>query len=419
MVHCSRRIVAAAIFLYCIGVSACVDSTTEPTCVPDRENWDAAVKDIVSVHCGQCHSQPTDFGAPYALVDYDALIQGKHGERPVDRMVELLKAGEMPPPPRPKPNHADFDSMILWASCGLEHPDYQDGLQSSAPIFFPEGGTLQDASTWEIRAGGFAVKPNYIDRYQCFALEVPVTEPSLIRRIEMVVDESRVLHHVVLYRDTEHAYDGRNQFRCTGTPGNSDFLYSWAPGQDAIQFESGGLVMTPGERYILQIHYNNAAGISGVEDNSGVRVFYETQTDDVPAYSMFVPGPNLFLVPPQSYLSVSGYCNITDEITLFAGMPHMHELGRDFSSEIVRSDGSTESIIELTGWSFEAQLFYKYDTKLYPGDQLKTTCGFYNDSETEFVLFGSNTSEEMCFNFAYVTPPIDRRFCNDDQSFAK
>ena len=192
-------IVVLFFFAACVGE----EPVPKPTCVPDRANWDEAVKDVVATNCGLCHGERPDFSAPYSLTDYDELIKGEDGQRPVDKIVSLLKSGAMPPAPVPKPKHADFDTLILWASCGLDHPDYQDGLQSTAPVFLPEGEVSEDAAIWEITAGGFSVKANYLDRYQCFMAEVPATETSLIRRIEMMIDDSRVLHHVVLYRDTD------------------------------------------------------------------------------------------------------------------------------------------------------------------------------------------------------------------------
>ena len=401
---------------------SCLENSDESeppssTCIPDKTAWEQNAREAFETNCGLCHGTTPNYSAPYSLLDYDFLIAGSPGERPVDKIISTLIAGVMPPAPYPGPNHTDYDTMLLWASCGLAHPDYQAGLTANRDVFLPSEPPPEDALVWDILASSFEVKPTWTNHYECFMFDVPIDEPHLAKRFETIIDEGRVLHHIVLYRDTDHSYDDRTSFKCTGTPGDSDFLYAWAPGQGPLQFPDGGLLMEPGERYILQIHYNNAAGITDVRDQSGVRIHYSQPKPDDAVYSMFVPGPNLFFVPPMSGLSVTGKCKIREDTTLFTGMPHMHEIGQEFHSEVMHEDGTVENIIDLTGWSFEAQLFYDFRVPLKAGDEVRTTCVFFNDNQSRIVIFGPHTDNEMCFNFAYVTPPIPNRFCNDSQEF--
>ena len=183
--------------------------------------------------------------------------------------------------------------MVLWATCGEQHPDYQEGLTANAPVFLPPSELPTNTEIFTISADGFEVSPNWNDRYQCFAVDIPFEEKRLIKRFEMELDDTRVLHHAVLFRDPEKRHNG--SFRCTGVPSDTDFLYSWAPGQDAIQFPEGGLVVEPGERYIFQIHYNNSAGIQDVKDNTSINL-YHSPAGDGTEYGMMVPGPNMIMV---------------------------------------------------------------------------------------------------------------------------
>jgi hypothetical protein len=161
---------------------------------------------------------------------------------------------------------------------------------------------------------------------------------------------------------------------------------------------------------VVQVHYNNGAGLSDVRDNSGVRIWHAPPEGT--EYGMVAPGPLSFLIPPQSTLSATGSCVVNKTVSLLAGMPHMHELGQKFRSEIVRADGSRETVVNLTGWSFEMQPFYQIGKTLQPGDRLETTCTWTNPGD-KTVMTGENTSDEMCFLFAYVTPPPKERYCND------
>ena len=388
---------------------------TDTICVPDREAFEMHARPAFEKNCGTCHGAVQDYGAPMSLLNYDEMIAGEPGERLVDKVTPSLNSRSMPPAPFGAPGHTDFDTMVLWSTCGMEHPDYQEGLTANAPVFLPPSDLPTETDVWTISANEFHVSPDWNNRYQCWAVDVPFDEPQLIKRFEMQLDDTRVLHHAVLYRDPSKRHNG--SFRCSGVPSNTDFLYGWAPGQDAIQFPEGGLLVEPGERYVFQIHYNNSAGIENVKDKTSINIYHGPTGSDETEYGMIVPGPNMIMVSPESSMVVTGVCDIKEEITLLAGMPHMHETGMSFSSDVVRADGTRINLIELTGWSFEAQLFYEMPITLYPGDQLETTCGFYNPHSDRTVFFGDGTEDEMCFNFLYATPTNGMRFCNDRHIF--
>jgi hypothetical protein len=167
--------------------------------------------------------------------------------------------------------------------------------------------------------------------------------------------------------------------------------------------------VTPGERFVLQVHYNNAVRAPGVVDTSGVRLYYDEPVGT--EYGMIAPGPLAFSVAPSATEDVSGTCNISEETTILAGMPHMHEIGKAFRQELERADGTVEPVISLDNWEFETQLFYSLPITMMPGDKLHTTCTFENPTQG-VVRSGERTQDEMCFNFMYVTPPPVSRYCD-------
>ena len=105
--------------------------------------------------------------------------------------------------------------------------------------------------------------------------------------------------------------------------------------------------------------------------------------------------------------------------------PHMHEMGAAFEQVIYRAEGAPprapdlppsvdaqiEDLITLSGWDFESQYIYEAGMELKAGDWVKTTCTFANDRD-ERLRFGEKTKNEMCFNFAYISPPIGVGLCN-------
>jgi hypothetical protein len=113
--------------------------------------------------------------------------------------------------------------------------------------------------SFDLTADEFEITPQTLNLYQCFTFEIPVGEERFLRRIEPLVDDSRVLHHIVLFHDTSKSTP-LGARRCFNIPADNLFLYTWAPGTGPIAFDDGGLRMKPGDRYTIQIHYNNGAG---------------------------------------------------------------------------------------------------------------------------------------------------------------
>ena len=405
-----RRLAPLASVAAILVLAACTSETDDaPECAPDPERWESEIAPLVATHCGTCHADEPDFGAPFALTDYHAITEGAEGERIVDRMVVQLVAGSMPPVGMPRPPDDDAQAIADWASCGEATVPPATGLSSSAPVFLAPDEAPAGLETVDLTAPEWEVGPDVLDLYQCFVFDAPVDEARFIRRFEMIIDESRVLHHVVFLRDTE-LNAPEEPFVCYGMPEGSDYLYAWAPGQGAVEFPEGGLRVEPGERFVMQIHYNNGAGVEDVRDSSGVRLYLAPPEGT--EYGMLAVGPLDFVIPARSVAEADSECTFSEQTTVIAGMPHMHEIGSEFHQHVLRESGLRQPFIDLTGWSFETQLFYSTPVTFEPGDKLYTKCTWDNPFDHE-VESGVRTSDEMCFNFMYVTPPPAGRYCDE------
>jgi hypothetical protein len=365
------------------GTGPLPTGTTE-RCVPSQTAFEDNALPAIERNCALCHGAQPDFGAPYSLLDYDALIAGD-GDRIVDKMADVLMARTMPPQSQGLMPHSDLDTLVAWSSCGLLHPDPSDGLEASRPVWEAPADPPAGAINVDLSANGDYVGPDAIDDYRYYFFRNLVEEDMFIRRMEAVIDDSRVVHHITL----NHAL-------------GFDYLYTWAPGTGAIEFPDGGIRLTPNETLVMNIHYNNGAGIEDVYDSSGIRLWVDTPSGT--EWGMAAPSVYDIEVPPNSTAEATDTCTATRDFQIIAGMPHMHEIGSEFKHVLTRGDGTEETIIELTGWSFEAQYFYDMPVTVNSGDTLTLTCTFDNPGDST-VTWGEGTSDEMCFDFIYVTPP--------------
>lgn len=403
-----------------IALAACdsePSTTPDPdagVCEPDRAAFATDALPRIERYCGACHGETPQFGAPATLTDLDALLATREdGTTLADRVVARLMDGTMPPVGMPRLPDAEADAIARWASCGAADVPEGVGLRASAPVFLSPDEAPSGLTTIDLAASEHAVGPDVRDEYRCFTFEPALEGDRFVRRFEMIYDETRVLHHLVLLRDAEGLTpDG--DFDCidgSGMPTGSEYLYAWAPGTGAFEFPEGGLRISPGDRFLVQIHYNNSAGIEGVRDSSGVRLYVDEPSG--PEYGMIAIGPLDFSIPARGSETVSSRCTFASDARVLAGMPHMHEIGTSFAQEVRRAGASrAEPLIRIEGWEFETQLFYDLGTELRAGDALVTTCTFENP-RSERVSSGPGTSDEMCFDFMYVTPPPASRYCDE------
>lgn len=377
-------------------------------CVADFGVWVSHIEPLVEAWCGACHGPEPRFGAPFEL-SYNDL--NSHVRRAA--FVESLRSGQMPPPAQPQPDGAARAAMIAWATCGADDtpPDgpAPGGFDVDRPILAAPDAPPAGADFFELRADGFALPADEADRYQCFTFAAPIGERRLIRRIEAVIDDARVVHHAVLIPDGAGREPGQSGPCRDDNP--LSLIYGWAPGQGALHFDEGGIELAPGQRLTVQIHYNNAAGHADVRDASGVRIWHAPVEPAAPRVDMLAFGPLDFWVPPRSTGSATGYCVMPRDTTLIASFPHMHEAGVGFEQHVLRVDGTTEGIIRIDGWDFDSQYIYETPVELRAGDTVVTRCDYRNVGD-DSVVSGTATAEEMCFNFAYVTPPLPSRYCN-------
>ncbi len=387
-----RRSAPRSLFLaLSLSLLGCGEDPVEPPdCQPSLQEWEDSVQALVQDNCGRCHGTNPNFGAPFTLLDYDAITAGVEGERIVDQMHVQLVADSMPPAGSPRPTTEQRDAIASWASCGSVRIEDMAGATRN-PFTAPEDPPA-GLETIDLLADEYAVGPDVLDRYHEIDFTNLTEEEMFIRRFDAVIDDSRVLHHLTLRR---------------GDPSDElsmKYLYAWAPGTGAIQFPSGGVRLKPGDNLRLQIHYNNGSGVEGVRDSSGVRLFVAEPGGD--EYYMIDPGPGAsgFAIDARQTATVDSICEFQSPVRAIASMPHMHEIGMDFDLLVSRDGGDAESILALSTWDFESQLFYELPVEFAAGDQLTVRCNFENPLN-DTVRAGPRTSDEMCFAFTYVTPP--------------
>jgi hypothetical protein len=101
-------------------------------------------------------------------------------------------------------------------------------------------------------------------------------------------------------------------------------------------------------------------------------------------------------IPPHGDTSKASSCAMPTAATIFAVLPHMHQLG--FHAKVaVSSSLEGERILHDGPYNFDQQLYYPIDPiRVAAGDQVHFECTWRNTRD-QTVAFGDSSLDEMCF----------------------
>ncbi|HEY6555882.1 MAG TPA: hypothetical protein VI072_01360, partial [Polyangiaceae bacterium] len=248
------------------------------------------------------------------------------------------------------------------------------------------------------------------NQYVCFNFKNPFVDGQQATAWAPIIDDERVIHHLILYGTTEEVAEGSVGSCPHGGSVLTTQIGGWAPGGTNTVLDADVGLALDYPYLSLQIHYNNELYPDGA-DASGV-AFCTTPTPRRHTAGIATLGNVTFTIPmgARSYPVVGNCSRLSTDgqtITLLDTWPHMHLLGSGFRTEHLRPGATLPHLsdIPIGTWKFEAQRHYpqRPRAEVRSGDVLKTTCWFDN-TRPSAVGFGEDTEDEMCFNFVLAYP---------------
>lgn len=378
------------------------------------------VANVLAQNCGSCHGAEPAFGAPMSLqtvTDFSVPAITDPATDVSATVIERLNDLKRPMPPDGSMTDADKELLEGWIAgglqandgpmCEIEEPDDDaavgpDELPCEPTAIFRAFG--EDTEK-------FAV-PDVDDLYVCFTFDSPFGMEEQGTAWAPIIDDERVVHHYLLLKTDSPDYVVGTAQPCAGIALDAQTLMSWGPGTpNFVMPEEAGLELPqPGEKVVLQIHYNNVASYKDALDSSGVAMCTVKEPREHKASTLWL-GTLEIDVPPGESLTTFGDCEtgsrIDEPVTILTNWPHMHESGTAIKTELFRGGDldDPQTLVEIPQWNFENQIYYPQTPaiRVEPGDILRTTCTFRNDGNQP-ISFGEGTGDEMCFDFPIVYP---------------
>ncbi|MEO8702985.1 MAG: hypothetical protein ABI867_23265 [Kofleriaceae bacterium] len=194
-----------------------------------------------------------------------------------------------------------------------------------------------------------------------------------------------------------------------GSVASPNIVYASGVGTNELVFPAGtGLKLESGELLALQLHVFNP-GETPIEGTSGIEVLYVDPLTIQNEADLLLAGPDELSIGAGS-VTQTGTCTITQQQTLFALFPHMHQLGTHLKTTITRA--GVPMIIHDSAYSFDEQAFLELSPIVVePGDKVTTECTFVNTTG-QVVEYGESSTSEMCYSILYRFPAVAGDFCS-------
>lgn len=391
-----------------------------PGAAPDAVYY-ADVKPILDARCGGCHVSGGI--GPFPLGTYDEAA-------PLAAAIEAaVVSGSMPPwPVSDTCNVYDGDrsltdaqiaTLSAWAEAGAPEGDPSEEGAALPPS---DGLSRVDVTAEMPEAFTPTEAP---DEYRCFLLDWTPEEDAYITGFGAIPGNDAIVHHVVAFHtdaadvatytalDAESATPG---WPCNGGPGGdvttgASWLGAWAPGGTGADFAEGtGIPVAPGDRIVLQLHYNLATA-EPAPDLSAVTLRLDPEVEK-PArvVKLLDPtwpvGDNLLI--PAGSEDVTYTWSLPNtfgaDVLVYSAAVHMHQLGTSGSLTIDHATEPDTCVVDFPEYDFHWQGSYQLaaPTVFGDGDTATLTCTYANPG-TEDVTWGEGTADEMCLGVVYVT----------------
>lgn len=374
---------------------------------------------LVFERCAGCH-RPGEV-APFSLLSYRDV--SKRAEQ-----IEEITARQIMPPWKPVTGHGEFgngrrltDKEIAlieqWVAGGAVEgeagdlppaPKFADGWQLGTPDLVV---TMSEAV--EVPAAGRDVYHNVL-----LPLEVPAGK--YIRAAEFRPGNRRVVHHAVLFYDTNgqararDAADPAPGFSAVTPPGRflPGSLGIWTPGHSPLPLPTGLSMPWPNNAdLVLNLHLHPSG--KAETERSSVGFYF---TDAPPRRSLLdvtLIDTKIDIAPGDKTFRTKDECVLPIDMDLLSIFPHMHMIGKDIKVTATLPDGTERPLFWIDDWNFNWQDIYEYAKPVHLPKGTKLVMEGMHDNSAENpanprnpperVRWGEQTFNEMSIAFLNLT----------------
>ncbi len=167
-------------------------------------------------------------------------------------------------------------------------------------------------------------------------------------------------HHTIL--SVDHSSQGQpdGTFPCDPTTNGQNMLFPSGVGTSTVELPEGVAIRVEKDTtLLLNLHLFNVTSET-LNGSSGVEVLRVDPADVVHEAEIVLAGKVEGLVVAPGSSKQLGVCEISHDVTVFAVLPHMHQLGSHMKVTAVPGSGSPTVLLDAP-YSFDEQIYYDAD----------------------------------------------------------
>lgn len=391
------------------GLFACKNEVTNPTYSKD-------IAPVIYKNCTPCHrpSQP----GHYSFVTYEQVKAN------ADKILFVIQHNMMPPWPADADYTHFTDEKVLsteekamiekWVA--LKCPVGDSNGIPPVPKF--ASGSMLGEPDKRIPVKPIALEGNFRDRFLLIKVPYELAGDTLLRAVEFVPGNTKVVHHVngdMVRFDAgkkNNVYDGewvsdmkldstiQLAYKSIGVlhddgsyPTLVKSIVNYLPGVIAQQYPDGIGGWKAGKKnafLLADLHYGPTE--KNTWDSSYINIFFAKNIPYRPlkefqmgtlGVSPIVPP---LVIPPNKVSTYTTRYMIDKDISILTINPHMHLLGKSFKAYALNPAGDTIRLIHIPRWNFNWQFFYTFKKmiKIPAGSTIIVEGVFDNTSDNPF-----------------------------------
>jgi peroxiredoxin len=391
---------------------------------------------ILQNRCQQCH-RPGEVG-PFSLMTYRQAVNWAAD------IKEYTQNHKMPPwKPVEGPaflnerklTDKEIGTLGAWAHGGTPEGNPQD---APLPRQWVQGWQLGQPDVILTPSDDFQVGPSGRDIFRCFVMPTNLPKDVYVSAVEVRPGNPRVVHHALLFVDVSgqaRKLEQKEKERekkgdeVDGGPGYSSAMGvgfiprggvgGWAPGQMPRHLPDGyGHFLPKGADVVAQVHYHRDGRPE--KDRTRIGLYLAKKPENKPFQRLVLAGGTragrvpFFMIPAgESHHRIHGTGWLDQDCVIYSVMPHMHLIGRQIKVTMTPPDGDTMTLVSIDDWNYNWQetYFFKKPIAVKSGTRFEIEAYYDNssgnpdnpNSPPRPVMFGEQTTNEMCFGFIGAT----------------
>ncbi|MGE4550983.1 MAG: hypothetical protein AAEJ57_06300, partial [Opitutales bacterium] len=364
---------------------------------------------ILQTHCMECHRKGGV--GPFSLESYGDTKEN------AGMIRKVVSEGIMPPwfaaaPPKGHPSPwandrslsaEDKTDLLAWIRGGKPEGDPAD---APLPIVRIKGWSIGEPDAIVQLPREVKVKATGEMPYVNLRVKTDFPEDRWVEAVELRPTAPEVVHHVIVFIVPSGGFR-RSQ---TGS------LAGYAPGNTFVEYPKGTAKKLPaGATLHFQLHYTPTGKATTDRTRLGIRFAKNTPSKTVRTAP--IANHRISIPPHASNHMETATRNLPAKMKIRAFIPHMHLRGKAFRYDLIKADGTKETLLDVPRYDFNWQLRFELKEPLVLANRsrIEVTGWFDNSADNPAnpnpeatVRWGEQTDDEMLIGYLeYVTDADD------------